>query len=156
MFLPRLLGNIDSFMLEKYVDELLGVNQKTKEYGLELTSDEIKGMVIVRKQVLHGYGRVELGVEVIKELSEVFCTSPFMEKENFASTLNELQEVFHYTKNETEDEISDSLLINIMKDCFDDTCKGSMELLKSKLEEFAEHFRNDVQFRRSLLERDEL
>ncbi|CDQ41566.1 MULTISPECIES: DUF6323 family protein [Virgibacillus] len=155
MFLPRLLGSIDSFMLEKYTDELLNINQKTKEYGLELTRDEIKEMMTVRERVLQSYGRVELGVEVFKELSEVFCTSPYIENENFALTLNELLEVFHYLKNETDDMIGDSLLISIIKNYYDGTCKGSMEFLKSKLEEFAEQFRRDVNFRIHLLERDE-
>ncbi|WP_188456457.1 DUF6323 family protein [Virgibacillus oceani] len=156
MFLPRLLGTMDVFMLEKYIDELLKVNKKTTEYGLILTRDEIKNMILVRDRVLKDHGRVELGVEVIKELSEVFCTSPYVENVNFVPTLNELQEIFHYVKNETEDRISDSLLIGIMKENFDDTCNGSIEMLKSFLEEFQEQFRSDAQFRESVLERDEL
>ncbi|WP_099156929.1 DUF6323 family protein [Virgibacillus ndiopensis] len=156
MFLPRLLGSIDHIMQEKYTNELLKVNKKLKEYDLVLTRDEIKNMLIVRNRVLRDYARVELGVEVIKELVEAFCRSPYIANENFASMVNEFQEIFHYLKNETEDEIGDSLLIGIMKDYFDDTCRGSMEFLKSQLEEFAEQFRSDAQFRKSVLERDEL
>jgi Family of unknown function (DUF6323) len=155
MFLPRMLSSIDSSIQENFVIELLEMNQKTKEYGLILTPEEIINMMDVRNQALHGYGRVELGIEVTKELVEVFCTSSYINDENYASTLNELHEIFYYLKNETEDKIGDFKLIHIMKDYFDNACGGSLELLKSKLEVFAENFRSDAQLRETLLERDE-
>lgn len=156
MFLNRWLSSSDFAMMEKYTVELLETNHKASKYGLILTPEEIKNMRVVRNQALHNYGRVELGIEVSKALAEVFCTSPYINDKNYASTLNELHEIFYYLKNETEDKISDFELIEIMKDCFDNACRGSLELLKSKLEEFAERFRSDTQFRESLLERDEL
>ncbi len=153
MFLPKMLHSLDSSMLEKYTDEIVEVNQKAKEFGLVLTRDEIKNIIISRNQVLHSYGRVELGVDVIKELAEVFCASPYVDDKNYVSTLYELQEIFYYMKNETEDKLGDSPLIGIMKDYFDDVCRGSLEILKSKLDEFAEQFRSDARFRKSLLGR---
>lgn len=155
MFLPRVLSAIDSSVQKKYMAELLEMNQKTKEYGLILTPEEINNMMVVRKQVLHSYGRVELGIEVTKQLMEVFCTSAYIHNDNYAATLNELHEVFYYIKNETEDKIGDFKLIRMMKDDFDNVCGGSLELLKSKLEAFAENFRCDTQIRESLLERDD-
>lgn len=155
MFLPKILHSLDSSMLEKYTDEIVEVNQKAKEFGLVLTRDEIKNIIVSRNQVLHSYGRVELSVEVTKELAEVFCASPYVDDKNYVFTLYELQEIFYYLKNETEDKIGDSQLIGIMKDYFDDNCSGSLELLKSKLDEFAERFRSDTPFRKSFLERDE-
>ena len=153
MFLPKMLHSLDSSMLEKYTDEIVEVNQKAKEFGLVLTRDEIKNIIVSRNQVLHSYGRVELGVGVIKELAEVFCASPYVDDNNYVSTLYELQEIFYYMKNETEDKLGDSPLIGIMKDYFDDVCRGSLELLKSKLDEFAEQFRSDARYRKSLLGR---
>lgn len=111
---------------------------------------------MVRNQALLSYGRVELGMEVTKKLVEVFCTSSYIHNENYASTLNELYEIFYYLKNETEDKFGDFKLIHIMKDYFDNNCGGSLELLKSKLEEFAANFRYDEQLRESSYERDEL
>lgn len=155
MFLPRLLSSMDSPMRKKFMIELLETNQKTKQYGLALTPTEINSMMAVRNQALHNYGRVELGIEVTKQLIDVFCTSAYINNDNYASTLNELHEIFYYLKNETEDKIGDFKLIEIMKDYFDNVCGGSLELLKSKLERFAENFRSDAQLRESLLERDE-
>ncbi|MBA4492843.1 hypothetical protein H1191_00760 [Paenactinomyces guangxiensis] len=146
--------SVDSVIQENIITELLELNQKTKEYGLILTPEDIKNMMAVRNQALYGYGRVELGIEVTKEFIEVFCTSSYINDENYASTLNELHEIFYYLKNETEDQIGDVKLIHLMKDTFDDDCGGSLDLLKSKLEEFAENFRNDLQLRESLSERE--
>ncbi|WP_440896664.1 DUF6323 family protein [Amphibacillus sp. Q70] len=155
MFLPKMLHSLDASMLEKYTDEIQVVNQKAKEFGLVLTRNEIKNILVARNQVLHSYGRVELSVDVIKELAEVFCASPYVDDKNFVPTLYELQEIFYYLKNETEDRIGDSPLIGVMRDYFDDVCNGSLELLKSKLEEFAKRFRSDSSFRKSFLEREE-
>ena len=72
------------------------------------------------------------------------------------SSLNELHEIFYYLRNETEDRIGDSKFIHMIKVYFDQDCAGSLELLKSKLEEFAEKFRIDGLLRNSLFERDDL
>ncbi len=144
MFLPRIFNAINIPVQEKYMMEILQLNEKTKGFGLILTPDEIKSMMAARNKVLRDYERVELGFEVTKELIEVFCTSPYIDDGNYVSTLNELHEIFYYLKNETEDKIGDVKLVQIMKEIFDEDCGGSVELLKSKLEEFAENFRRDV------------
>lgn len=154
MLLPRKFSALDSSMQEKYVVEILEMNQKTKEYGLSLTSKEVSNMIAARNKALHDYGRVELGIEVTKELVEVFCTSSYINEENYASTLNELHELFYYLKSETEEKIGDVKLIHLMKDEFDNTCRGSLILLKSKLEAFAENFRGKLQLKDSLCEGD--
>jgi len=149
-----MLFSLNSSMLEKYTDEIMKVNEKAEAFGLMLTRDEIKNIIVSRNQVLQSYGRVELSVEVIKELAEVFCASPYLDDKNYVSTLYELQEIFYYLKNETEDKVGDSLLIGMMKDFFDGVCNGSLELLKSKLDEFAAQFRSDSSFRNAFLERE--
>jgi hypothetical protein len=154
MFLSRIFNAINISVQEKYMIEILELNEKTKEFGLILTPDEIKNMMVARNKVLRDYGRVELSIEVTKELIEVFCTSPYIHDDNYVSTLNELHEIFYYLRNETEDKIGDFKLVQIMKEIFDGECGGSVELLKSKLEEFAENFRRDA-LRESLFEGDD-
>lgn len=67
----------------------------------------------------------------------------------------ELHEIFYYLRNETEDKIGDVKLIHMMKDYFDGPCASSLEILRSKMEEFAENFRRDMMHRESLFEGDE-
>lgn len=153
--LPRLFRSIHTSMRETLVTELLAVNQKTKKYGVQLTAEDIRHLIDDREQLLHSYGRVELGVDVTKRLAETFCTSPYIDRENVTSVLYDLHEIFYYVKNETEDAIGDITIIEKMKDYFDSACGGSLELLKSKMETFVEDYRSDALLKGSLYERDE-
>ncbi|MBW4082585.1 DUF6323 family protein [Paenibacillus sp. S150] len=141
MYLSRIFNSLNVSMQEKYMTELLELNGKTKEYGLVLTPQEIELMMAARKRVLYSYGRVELSIEATKELIDVFSESPFIRQENYADTLNELHEIFYCLKNDTEDRISDTQLLHRMKKVFEEDCGGSLDLLKSRLEEYAEGFR---------------
>lgn len=155
MFLSMVLNSVNPLLKEIYVDELLKSNEKTKEYGLVLTAEEVKNIIAARNNVLNSYGRVELGLEVTKGLIDNFCTSAFIDNESYVSTLNELHEIFYYLKNETEDKIADDKLIRIIKDYFENSCGGSINLLKSTLEVFAEDFRRKAQIKDSLGKEDE-
>lgn len=137
------------------MNELLEMNQKTQAFGLTLTPAQIQQMITARNKVLRDYGRVELGFEVTKQLMELFCASPYINKENYATALHELHEIFYYLRNETEDKIGDAKLIDLMKDYFDNECAGSLELLKSTLEEFAEQFRRGALHSESLFGEDD-
>ncbi|MFD1408372.1 DUF6323 family protein [Kroppenstedtia eburnea] len=143
MFLSQMFNSVNLSIQEKMVDELLESNQKIQGSGLILTRAEIKHMIAVRNKALQDYGRVELGFDVTKELMEVFCSSPYIHGENYASTLNELHELFYHLRNETEDRVGDLKLIHLMKEYFDGDCGGSLELLKSELEDFTRNFRRD-------------
>ncbi|MDU5144546.1 MAG: DUF6323 family protein [Paenibacillus dendritiformis] len=145
MDLSRLFNSLNTSAQEQVMTELLELNEKTKEYGLVLTPQEIERMMAARSQILHGYGRVELSIQVTKELIESFSDSSFIQQESYADTLNELHEIFYYLKNETEDRISDRKLLYRMKEMFEDDCEGSLDLLKSRLEEYAEAFRRELQ-----------
>ncbi|MCC3373076.1 DUF6323 family protein [Cohnella sp. REN36] len=152
MYLSRIFNSLNVSMQEQYMTELLELNEKTKEYGLVLSLKDVQLMMAARSQALYSYGRVELSIEVTKELIEVFSTSSFIQQENYVDTLNELHEIFYYLKNETEDRINDIKLLHRMKEVFEDDCEGSLDLLKSRLEEYAEEFRRQLLKKESLLE----
>lgn len=152
MYLSRMFNSLNVSMREQYMTELLELTEKTKEYGLVLNPQDVQLIMAARSQVLYSYGRVELSIEVTKELIEMFSTSSFIQQENYVDTLNELHEIFYYLKNETEDKISDMKLLQRMKEMFEDECEGSLDLLKSRLEEYAEEFRRELQKNDSLLE----
>lgn len=139
--LPRLFGTLSLSARERHMTELLELNEKIKRYGLTLAPDDIRQLMAARDRFLRHYGRLELGFEATKQLIEVFSESPYITRENFASTLHELHEIFYDLKNETEDRIGDAKLIGIMKDCFDVECGGALELLRDKMEEFAAEYR---------------
>ncbi|WP_195570581.1 DUF6323 family protein [Paenibacillus sp. 1001270B_150601_E10] len=144
MYLSRLFNSLYGPMHEQVAHEMLALNERTKEFGLTLSLEDIQAMIAARSQVLSHHGRVELSFEVTKELILSFSESSFIEQEYYADTLNELQEMFYYLKNETEDQIRDTDLLIKMKNLFEEECEGSIELLRSRLEEFAEKFRSDM------------
>lgn len=144
MNLSLILNAIQLSSQSKTVVEILELNEQTKEHGLVLRPNDVQTLIIARNKVLSDYSRVELGTNALKSFIEVFSTSPYMEQTNYVNTLIELQEIFYYLRNETEDRIGDARLIQIMKEYFDEICAGSFELLKSHMEKFAEDFRMDL------------
>lgn len=78
-----------------------------------------------------------------------------MDQEHYVDTLNELQEIFYYLRNETEDKFSDAKLIQLMNEFYNGSCAGSIELLRSKMEELAENFRRNIALPNSLFKGDD-
>ena len=132
MNLPSIFNSMDSLMKEMQTNEILKVNEKTEKYGLTLTAEDAVEIVEIRNHLLRSYGRVELDMEATKKLIHCFSTSPFINQEDYAASLKELQEIFYYLKNETADEIGDDNLIEVIKDLFDNSCEGSIELLQGR------------------------
>lgn len=155
MRLSRLFHSLNQTAQEQAVMEILELNEKTAPFGLMLTPEEAAQMIRVRNQLLYSYGRVELGFEVIRSLIDGFAASPYINDENYVPTLNELQEIFYYLKNETEDQIGDARLVEIMRQLFDEESGGSLELLKSNLEEYAYHYRREMQHNEFLPKEEE-
>ena len=85
----------------------------------------------------------------------MFAASPYMDEDHDVETLIELQEIFYYLRNETEDKIGDMKLIHQMMECFNGPSAGSLELLRSKMEELAESFRRNTMRSESLYKGDE-
>lgn len=145
MKLPSIFNFTGLMISETYINEVLEVNEEIREFGLELTAKDVTQIINARNKVLYNYGRVELSYDVTKKIIKEFGSSFFVNNENYISIFNEMNELFYYIKNETEDKIGDDNLIYIMKDLFDHSCGGSVELLMSNLEEFARNFRKKLE-----------
>ena len=143
MNLANIFSLEETRLSEFYINELLKTNDEIKKYGLVITLDEVKQIINVRNKVLKDYGRIELSFETTKKLINVFSSSAFINDENYVRILNDMQETFYYLKNETEDRLGDEKLIELMKDLFENSCEGSVELLNSYLEDFSRSFRKN-------------
>lgn len=144
MNLPDIFNSMGLLMKEFQVSEILSTNEETGKRGLILTEKEAAELVESRSRLLQGYGRIELDMEAAKKLVVGLSASPFVCREDFAVTVRELQEVFYYLKNETEDELGDDRLIEAILELFDSSCGGSVELLRGKgLEEFIREYRRE-------------
>ena len=129
----------------KIHDEIIECNEKTREYGLQLTEKDVKELINTRKVALAKTGRLEFNGEIIDKIIMNFCDSPYISQYNYSDTINELVEIFYNYKNETLNVIGDDELIEIMKEYFDNYCQGSLELLEGKvLYTIADNIRNGV------------
>ncbi len=112
--------------------EVLVCNDLTSRYGLSLTKMQALELIKIRGDSLRANGRIEFGGGIIDKIIKVFCDSDYLSQENYAETLGELLEIFYYYKNEALDDLSDDELIDLMKNYFDGTCAGSLELLRNR------------------------
>jgi hypothetical protein len=141
MLLPFVLKSLNGIDKEHLVSEILELNNESRQYGLVLTPQNVVQILEARNRSLRQLGRIELGFEVSKTIIHNFCNSSYITPEEYVPVLSELHDIFYYMKNETEDKIGDDELIQMMKDYFENSCGGSLELLKGKLVSFAEDFR---------------
>jgi len=125
---PSMGSNIEKLTL----GEVLNTNLESQKYGLMLNAVEAQELIGARNQAIRNHGRVELSIGVVHSIVSIFCPSPYINQEEYAFTLNELLDIFYYMKNETEDTIGDDELLGIMKDYFNNSCQGSLELLKNR------------------------
>lgn len=124
------------------VAEIVRCNQTTSRYGLVLCEADAAELDITRNEALEKLGRIEFAGGSINKLIMEFCDSPYLNMSNYTETLNELVQIFYYFKNETLDEVDDDDLISSMKRYFDETCRGSLDLLETRdLENLARKIR---------------
>ena len=126
------LGGRDTMVQQYAVNSILSCNEETCQYGLTLTAEQAHALVLSRNQSLKASGRIELGGGVIEKLIQSFAGSPYITPENYEETLHRLIDIFYSFKSDTWEAVSDERLIQFMKDAFDGSCKGSLELLEAR------------------------
>ncbi len=143
---------MDNSMLMPFQQQLLAAHQEIREcnaysskFGLVLSETEITDLVTSRAEALRASGRIEFGGGILPKLIEAFCDSPYIEQENYADTLAELQEAFYYFKTEAMDRFSDDELIEYIVKVFNGRAQGSAEYLSgTSLEALARYARTEV------------
>lgn len=127
------------------VAQIMQSNEKSGRYGLVLTHADAIELVETRNDALRASGRIEIGSATIGKIIDTFCDSSYILQQDYADSLHLLLEAFYYMKNETLDLISDDELIELMKNYFENRCKGSLELLVHReLEQMARNLRYGI------------
>ena len=109
--------------------EVRECNAYSSNFGLTLREDEIAELVQGREEALRASGRIEFGGGILPKLIRAFCDSPFIDRDNYAAVLYELQEMFYYFKTESKDKLSDDELIEFMVKTFNGRAQGSTEYM---------------------------
>ena len=139
------LVNLQNQMqIENAKQEIRDCNAVSERYGLKLNEDEIREIVECRATALKDTGRIEFAGGILPKLIYAFCDSPYMEKENYESTLAELQEAFYYFKGEALELFTDDELIEFMVKVFNGRAQGSAEyLIGTSLDSLCRYARSD-------------
>ena len=120
------------------VAEILRTNELSAPFGLVLTPAQAEDIVDTRLAALRDRGRIEFGRGITERLIESFYDSRYLNKDNYAESLNGLHEIFYYLRAESYDMynmeglISDDDIIAGMKKAFETICQGSIELLAGR------------------------
>lgn len=118
--------------VKRFENELLALNDETVNFGLRLSSKEVKDLIEVRNEALKDSGRIEFGLGAVERIISVFCDSPYISQDSYSLIIGELTEMFYHAKTETLDSVSDDELLRFMKEAFDGPCAGSTDLLRSR------------------------
>jgi len=114
--------------LARTIRELTACNRMSERYGLTLAQEQMRALVQRRTEALRNTGRVEFGEGILRSLIYTFCDSPDLRPEDYEVTLAELQDLFYWFKNETQDRLSDDELLHAMRVVFD-RAHGALERL---------------------------
>ena len=148
MFELKTLSNINNLLInnqETTVNEIVELNKTTEKYGLILTKEQAIDLVNNRNIILKEIGRIEIGGGILEKLIYEFCDSSYIYKDEYLDILEELTNIFYEYRCEFDEKLSDEQIIKYMKNKFDNSCNGSLELLKYKeLEYLKEHLKELV------------
>lgn len=131
-----ILSSLNNSMINIQKNEILNLNEKSQEYGLILTPDDVDNIVKSRNHTLNSYGRIDLNMDVTKEIMEILYKSQFTDKDDYVEMINDLVEIFYFLKNETFDEISDKEIIEIIGEFYEET-RGRIDNIQDKAEKFS-------------------
>ncbi len=126
------LIHIESMALAPITEEILALNEKSSKYGLILSEKEAAELSEIRNNAIVENDRIEIGCGAVKKIVDKFCSSRYLNAENYSYTLNELTYLFYYIKTETDDKISDNDLIEELFERFELYCRGSIDTLENR------------------------
>lgn len=108
---------------------IITCNNKSENFGVVLTEEEARELMVCKNDILKSEKRVEFGDSILPKLIEAFCDSQYIDQGSYSKTLMDLLEMFYIFKNESMDELTDDELIAYMKEQFEGVCFGSLEYL---------------------------
>ncbi len=123
------LLSLDTCNREKMKNDLIILNEQTKEFGLLLTDEQIENLIDVSKFSLEDNELCEVGANILEDIILEFYTSPYIAKIDYDETLYELVNVYYALRKEFNYHVPDAYLIKLMREHFDNDAYGSIELL---------------------------
>ncbi len=121
------------------VDKILNHNEKLAEHGLILSEKQAIEIARARSYSLVSNGRIDFDCSVTEMLINSFSDSSYLDQNSFANAICQFTDIFYFFKNETFDKIDDNMLVNIIKDTFENECGGDIDFVFDVLMEKLTH-----------------
>lgn len=138
------IGLILGKITRKELDLIEKSNVNINKFGLTITREEAKEIIISKNETLKKYKRIEFSYGVTEKIIYIFSDSEYIDRNNYIDTIKDLVDIFYNFKNETEDNLTDDELLNFMREQFDDVCYGDLGYLRDTcLERFSKAVRDD-------------
>lgn len=151
------LISLENVSLRPVSEEILALNEVSRDYGLVLSEEDAKELSEMRNKAIVENERVEIGVGAVTEIIRRFCTSRYITEENYTYILNEVTYLFYYIKTETDDKISDADLIEELFSRFELYCRGSIDTLEGReVERIIRKINSGENYYKWFKDRDEL
>ncbi|MBR5871767.1 MAG: hypothetical protein IKZ09_12100 [Clostridia bacterium] len=119
--------------VQRQTEALKKTNDITQEYGLVLSDEEIRAILVTRAESLRDSARIEFGEGIAAKLVLAFADSPYLSQSDYADTIASLLVLFDTFKNELRDTYNDRELLAFMRNSFDGECAGSLEVLETEV-----------------------
>ena len=119
--------------VQRQTEALKKTNDITQEYGLVLSDEEIRAILVTRAESLRDSARIEFGEGIAAKLVLAFADSPYLSQSDYADTIASLLVLFDTFKNELRDTYNDRELLAFMRNAFDGECAGSLEVLETEV-----------------------
>lgn len=151
------LISLDSFSVVPVEKELMELNEYTAQYGLTLTAEEAHELSETRERGLSENERLEIGSGITPKIVKTFAASRYMSKDIYAYILNEMTYYFYFIKTETDDKVSDDVLLAEMFERFELFCRGNMDTFEGReVERIIRKFNSGEHYYEWYKDRDEL
>ena len=111
------------------VREIVSLNTLSSQYGLSLQGRQAEELIASQRLSLCGADRMDFSGGIAGKIIAGFCSSPYLQQENYVEARCELVDIFYYYKNELPSGLSDEGLVRLMRKLFDGVCGGSLEML---------------------------
>lgn len=121
---------------QKEIKHVLACNEITCNYCITLKEEDVKRLILSRREFFKELEIIEFNEGILKKLIEVFADSPYLFQDSYADTLDFLQFVFYRFKRGSDED-----MLELMRNAFDNICQGSMELLIQYFEKLEEEDR---------------
>ena len=132
MYFLNIFRNTEVSFIEDMTNAIMLTNEISCLFGLVLSVQDSREIIMARNTILKEYGRIELDIEITRKIITQFCSSPYLQQTDYTETITEIQELFHYIKNELDDDIGDDELIERLAQLFNHKCFGVLEILKGR------------------------